>query len=37
MPRQMKDSKIEWIGLIPDDWTVLRVKDGFIRKKSEAH
>ena len=33
----MKESGIEWIGLIPNDWEVLRVKDGFTQKKSKAH
>lgn len=37
MPRQLKDSGIKWIGMIPEEWNVLRVKDGFVRKKSEAH
>ena len=35
--RQMKDSGIEWIGEIPDNWKVGRVKSAFFRKKSEAH
>ena len=37
MSREMKDSGGEWIGEIPQHWEVRRVKDGFIRKKSEAH
>lgn len=37
MARQMKDSGIEWIGEIPEDWSVERVKNGFFRKKEEAH
>ncbi len=37
MSRKMKDSGVEWIGEIPQHWEVRRVKDGFIRKKSEAH
>ena len=35
--RQMKDSGIKWMGMIPVDWTVERVKYGFVRKKAEAH
>ncbi len=35
--RAMKDSGIEWIGKIPDNWSVKRVKMAFIRKKEEAH
>lgn len=33
----MKDSGVEWIGEIPQHWEVRRVKDGFTRKKAEAH
>lgn len=36
MARQMKDSGIEWMGMIPEDWKVGRVKDGFIRKNEKA-
>lgn len=32
----MKDSGIEWIGEIPEDWEIRKVKDVFLRKKSEA-
>lgn len=35
--RQMKDSGVEWIGEIPENWNVKRVKNAFIRKKEEAH
>ena len=35
--RQMKDSGVNWLGLIPADWTIERVKHGFTRKKAEAH
>ena len=35
--RIMKDSGVEWLGNIPCDWKVLRVKDGFSQKKSKAH
>lgn len=35
--REMKDSGIRWIRDIPDNWKVLRVKDGFIQKKTKAH
>ena len=34
--REMKDSGIEWIGEIPRDWNVCKVKDGFVRKNSKA-
>lgn len=27
MTRQMKDSGVEWIGEIPEDWSVLRIKN----------
>ena len=35
--RDMKDSGIEWIGQIPAEWSVKKVKHGFFRSKSEAH
>ena len=35
--REMKNSGVPWIGMIPDSWSVGRVKDGFVRKKQEAH
>ena len=35
--RKMKDSGIEWIGQIPEDWTIRKVKDGFVRKNEKAH
>ena len=35
--REMKDSKIKWLGGIPLEWKVERVKHGFVRKKAEAH
>lgn len=31
MTRAMKDSGIEWIGQIPEDWEVLRIKTGIKR------
>lgn len=31
-----KPSGIKWIGDIPSNWQVLRVKDGFFQKKSKA-
>lgn len=34
--RKMKASGYDWLGRIPDDWKVLRVKDGFTQKKSKA-
>lgn len=33
----MKDSGIEWIGEIPEDWEVVKVKDAFIRKNVKAN
>lgn len=30
--REMKDSGVEWIGKIPADWSMIRVKHAFIRK-----
>lgn len=30
----MKDSEVEWIGVVPRDWNVQKVKNQFIRKKS---
>ena len=35
--RQLNDSGVEWIGLIPDDWDIQKVKNAFVRKKEEAH
>jgi len=35
--KDMKDSGISWMGSIPSDWKVEKVKHGFVRKKSEAH
>ena len=37
MSRKMKDSGVEWIGEMPEDWNVQRVKNAFVRKKTEAH
>lgn len=37
MAREMKDSGIEWIGEIPANWSVKKVKHGFYRSKEEAH
>lgn len=37
MTRQMKDSGVEWIGTVPTDWQIGKVKTAFIRKKAEAH
>ena len=33
MPK-MKDSGIRWIGEIPENWDVVRVKDAFTKKKA---
>lgn len=37
MTRKIKDSGIEWIGQIPEDWKLVKVKDAFIRKNSKAN
>lgn len=34
--RKMKDSGIEWIGEIPEEWNITRVKYAFIRKNDKA-
>lgn len=34
--RKMKDSGIEWIGEIPEDWSISKVKHCFTRKNSKA-
>lgn len=36
MDRAMKDSGIEWIGDIPQEWEIRKVKNAFYRKKSKA-
>lgn len=36
MTRTMKDSGIEWIGEIPEDWSISKVKHCFTRKNSKA-
>lgn len=33
----MKSTSIPWIGDIPTTWEIRRVKNGFFRKKAEAH
>lgn len=35
MPK-MKDSGIEWIGEIPEDWEIVKVKHAFVRKNEKA-
>lgn len=35
--RKMKDSGVDWIGLIPQDWKIRRTKDIFIRVNEKAH
>ncbi len=35
MPREMKDSGIEWIGEIPAEWNVKRLKALFIERKEK--
>ncbi|MBR3934093.1 MAG: restriction endonuclease subunit S [Clostridia bacterium] len=34
--REMKDSGFRWLNQIPCDWKVLKIKDGFKRKKAKA-
>lgn len=34
--QKMKESGIEWIGQIPYDWKIVRVKQAFIRKNEKA-
>lgn len=34
--RKFKDSGIEWIGQIPEEWDIVRVKQAFIRKNEKA-
>ena len=34
--RKMKDSGIDWIGQIPQDWNVGKTKDIFIRVNEKA-
>lgn len=36
MARSMKDSGIIWIGHIPSDWKITRVKRAFVRKNEKA-
>lgn len=36
MPREMKESGVEWIGIIPKTWTVLHCNAAFIRKNEKA-
>ena len=36
MSREMKTSGISWIGDIPSDWKVCKVKHSFYRKKEKA-
>lgn len=35
--REMKDSGIPWIGEIPKEWEVCKVKNVFVRKNEKAH
>ena len=37
MARKMKDSGFAWIGTIPTDWNIQKVKTAFFRSKAEAH
>ena len=35
--KEMKDSSVLWIGTIPKDWGISRVKHAFTRKNEKAH
>lgn len=37
MTREMKNSGVEWIGNIPSEWRIGRVKNAFTRKNEKAH
>ena len=37
MARTMKESGISWIGSIPSNWKIQKVKTAFYRSKEEAH
>ncbi len=37
MTRKMKDSGIEWIGEIPEDWELLRAKNYFVQSFSKGN
>lgn len=37
MTREMKNSGVEWIGNIPSEWRICRVKNAFTRKNEKAH
>lgn len=34
--RKMKSSGVEWIGEIPEDWGIVKVKQAFVRKNEKA-
>ena len=34
--REMKDSGVEWMGVIPSDWTLIRFKDKYKNIKEIA-
>ena len=36
MPREMKDSGIEWIGEIPNDWQINKVKYNLCKDNHKA-
>ena len=35
--REMKESGIDWIGKIPENWKIGKVKDIFVRKNEKAN
>lgn len=35
--RNMKDSRVKWIGEIPEEWNIGKVKNAFYRKKEQAN
>ncbi len=36
MPRQMKDSGVEWIGEIPADWNIIRIGSQYTERKTKV-
>lgn len=34
--QKMKYSGVEWIGEIPEDWGIVKVKQAFVRKNEKA-
>ena len=34
--REMKYSGMRWIGFVPSNWKIIKIKDGFVEKKAKA-